>query len=64
MCASVYISNCVCVLLYKAPFIVDVRLHLSVFIIVDAPAGVKQEEGHKGVSPFAVLALFFLSREG
>ena len=36
------------------PFILDVRL-------VDAPAGVTQEEGHKGVVPSAVLALIFLA---
>ena len=39
------------------PFILDVRL-------VDAPAGVAQEEGHTGFLhlPSAVLALIFLAR--
>ena len=39
------------------PFILDVRL-------VDAPAGVTQEDGHTGFShlPSAVLALFFFAR--
>ena len=47
---------CVCVVI---PFILDVRL-------VDAPAGVTQEEGHTGFLhlPSAVLALILLSREG
>ena len=46
---------CVCVVI---PFILDVRL-------VDAPAGVTQEEGHTGFLihlPSAVLALIFLAR--
>ena len=45
---------CVCVVI---PFILDVRL-------VDAPAGVTQEEGHTGFFhlPSAVLALIFLAR--
>ena len=45
---------CVCVIIL---FILDVRL-------VDAPAGVTQEEGHKGFIhlPFAVLALVFIAR--
>ena len=46
---------CVCVVF---PFILDVRL-------VDAPAGVTQEEGHTGFPihlPFAVLASIFLAR--
>ena len=39
------------------PFILDVRL-------VDAPAGVTQEEGHTGFLhlPSAVLALIFIAR--
>ena len=39
------------------PFILDVRL-------LDVPAGVTQEEGHKGFLhlPSAVLALIFLGR--
>ena len=46
---------CVCVVI---PFILDVRL-------VDAPAGVKQEEGHTGFLHLssAVLALIFLARK-
>ena len=45
---------CVCVVI---PFILDVRL-------VDAPAGVSQEEGHTGFLrlPSAVLALMFIAR--
>ena len=45
---------CVCCI----PFILDVRL-------VDAPAGVTQEEGHTGFLihlPSAVLALIFIAR--
>ena len=39
------------------PFILDVRL-------VDAPAGITQEEGHTGFLhlPSAVLALIFIAR--
>ena len=45
---------CVCVVI---PFILDVRL-------VDAPAGVIQEEGHTGFShlPSAVLVSIFIAR--
>ena len=45
----------VCVV--AVPFILDVRL-------VDAPAGVAQEEGHRGSLhlPSAVLALIFIAR--
>ena len=46
---------CVCVAI---PFILDVRL-------VDAPAGVTQEEGHTGFRihlPSAVFALLFIAR--
>ena len=49
---------CVCVCVCVAiPFILDVRL-------VDAPAGVTQEEGHTGFLHLlsAVLALIFLTR--
>ena len=47
-------TMCVCMVV---PFIMDVRL-------VDAPAGVTQEECHTGFIhlPFAVVALIFLSR--
>ena len=52
----IYIYMCVrvCVVI---PFILDVRL-------VDAPAGVTQEEGHTGFLhlPSAVLALVFIAR--
>ena len=50
MCVCV----CVCIVI---PFILDVRL-------VDAPAGVTQEEGHTGFLylPSAVLALIFIAR--
>ena len=46
---------CVCVVI---PFILDARL-------VDAPAGVTQEEGHTGFLhlPSAVLALTFITRK-
>ena len=37
------------------PFILDVR-------VVDAPAGVTQEEGHTGFLPSVVVALIFLAR--
>ena len=51
---------CVCVCVYVIPFILDVRL-------VDAPAGVTQEECHTGflihLLPSAVLALVFLVRK-
>ena len=45
---------CVCVVI---PFILDVRL-------VDVPARVTQEEGHRGFLhlPSAVLALIFIAR--
>ena len=49
---------CVCVsVCLFIPFILDVRL-------VDAPAGVTQEEGHTGFLhlPSAVLALIFVAR--
>ena len=53
---------CVCVLTrcvrFVIPFILDVRL-------VDAPAGVTQEEGHTGFLthlPSAVLAFIFIAR--
>ena len=41
----------------NSPFILDVRL-------VDAPAGITQEEGHTGFLhlPSAMLALIFLAR--
>ena len=46
---------CVCVVI---PFVLDIR-------VVDAPAGVTQEEGHTGYLhlPSAVLALSFLARK-
>ena len=47
---------CVCVVI---PFILDVKL-------VDAPAGVTQDEGHTGFLihlPSAVLALIFISKK-
>ena len=49
---TVYV--CVC---FVIPFILDVRL-------VDAPAGVTQEEGHTGFLhlPSAVLALILIAR--
>ena len=49
---------CVCVCVRAViPFILDLRL-------VDAPAGVPQEEGHTGFLhlPSAVLALIFIAR--
>ena len=50
MCVCVY----VCVII---PFVVDIWL-------MDTPAGVKKDEGHKGYLHlhFAVLALIFLAR--
>ena len=51
----VYVCVCVCVVI---PFILDVRL-------VNAPAGVTQEEGHTGFLihlPSAVLALLFIAK--
>ena len=48
---------CVCVCVYVIPFILDVRL-------VDAPAGVTQEEGHTDFLqlPSGVLALVILAK--
>ena len=49
---------CVCVCVYVViPFILDVTL-------VDAPAGVTEEEGHTGLLhlPSAVPALIFIAR--
>ena len=56
MCVCVYLLNCVCVCVV-IPFILDVRL-------VDAPAGVTQEEGHTRFLrlPSAVLALIYIAR--
>ena len=53
--STIAIMVCACVVI---PFFLDVRL-------VDAPAGVTQEEGHAGFFihlPSAVLALIFLAR--
>ena len=52
MCVGLCV--CVCVVI---PFTLDVRL-------VDAPAGVTQEEGHTGFLQFpsAVLAFIFIAR--
>ena len=49
--------TCVCCVCVAIPFILDVRL-------VDASAGVTQEEGHKGFLhlPSAVLALIFIAK--
>ena len=51
--------NMIFCLFVAIPFILDVKLHLSVY--VNTPAGVTQEEGHTGVFflPSAVLALIF-----
>ena len=48
--------SCVCIHCVVIPFMLDVRL-------VDAPAGVAQEEGHTGYLhlPSAVLALTFIA---
>ena len=52
LCVCVCVIHCVVI-----PFILDIRL-------VDAPAGVTQEEGHTGFLhlPSAVLALIFIAR--
>ena len=52
-----YYSRGVCIHCVVIPFMLDVRL-------VDAPAGVTQEEGHTGYLhlPSAVLALTFIAR--
>ena len=61
-CCDVYpYFNAACVCIYMLcviiPFILDVRL-------VDAPAGITQEEGHTGFLhlPSAVLALTFITK--
>ena len=56
--------NMIFCLFVAIPFILDVKLHLSVY--VDTPAGVTQEEGHTGVffPSFSGACLNFLSREG
>ena len=48
----------VCVCCVVIPLILHVRL------LVDAPGGVTQEEGHTGFSylPSAVISLFFIAR--
>ena len=56
---AVCVSVCVCVCVFVViPFILEVR-------VVDAPAGITQEEGHIGFLihlPSAVLALIFHAR--